>query len=202
MRQITIQVGWPGGIAWWRPFLDSAPRGLGQLSYLRHIKMQGACREAIWTETKTCSIQNRQGIDYQPNPANSSRVLTFRYVNFFKNYNIYLMPPRSKRCPNNASTVLLRNESSPWPTVASNRTKVMLTTAKPSPALAQQKPVNQADYHCGSSINWFLLFSIFLRSAWTLQKRLQVVQELLVSGRVLGASAHQYWPFDMQKGTW
>lgn len=63
------------------------------------------------------------------------------------------MPPRSKRCPNNASTVLLRNESSPWPTVASNRTKVMLTTAKPSPALAQQKPVNQADYHCGSSIN-------------------------------------------------
>lgn len=112
------------------------------------------------------------------------------------------MPPRSKRCPNNAGTVLLRNQSSPWLTVASNRTKVMLTTAKPSPALAQQKPVNQADCHCGSSINWFLLFSIFLRSAWTLQKRLQVVQELLVSGRVLGASAHQYWPFDMQKGTW
>lgn len=112
------------------------------------------------------------------------------------------MPPRSKRCPNNAGTVLLRNQSSPWLTVASNRTKVMLTTAKPSPALAQQKPVNQADYHCGSSINWFLLLSIFLRSAWTLQKRLQVVQELLVSGRVLGASAHQYWPFDMQKGTW
>ena len=50
--------------------------------------MQGAPREAIWKESKTCSIQDGQGIDYQPNPANSSRVLlvSFRYVNFFQEW--------------------------------------------------------------------------------------------------------------------
>lgn len=120
MRQITIQVGWPGGIAWWRPFLDSAPRGLGQLSYLRHIKMQGACREAIWTETKTCSIQDGQGIDYQANPANSSRVLSFRYVNFFKELYIWCLlevrGARTMRVQCYSETKVVRGP--PWPAIA------------------------------------------------------------------------------------
>ena len=59
------------------------------------------------------------------------------------------MPPRSRGARTMwvqcfPETKVIRGPS--WP---SNRTKVMLTTAKPSPALAQQKAVNQADYYFG-----------------------------------------------------